>query len=619
MLASRRDLRRWVSVALIMTACLAALPTEAQEPVSSKRVLVLHTTRQNEQFSVVSERELPKLLAEGFGDRVDYYTEYFDRHRFPHPEYEDVYVDFLRRKYQGYRFDLMFLFGDLAMDFMPAYRDVLFPGTPVVFYSQTPPVGPIVNSTGLINRLQFAPSIEMALALQPDLEHVFVVSGAAATDQRFERQARAEFAGFEGRVAFTYLSGLKTPDLERRLRTLPPRSAVYYVMVSHDGTGAVPQQMAYLARVAAIANAPTYSWADVSVDAGIVGGRRRDQVAQVKAISALALRVLRGEAAGSIPVSSPDTDVDQVDWRQLRRWGLDESRLPSATTVVFRPPSMWNQYRDYIIGAFVLILAQAALIGALLVERAQRQRVEFELRSSERELRGSEARLRGSYEQIRILTRRLLGEQEAERARIARELHDDINQQLALLSFELESLRRVGPQNRTSQRIATTLETVRSIATSVRELSHRLHPSRLRLMGLVAAIEALIRDLSLPDVTVAFHHHHVPPDIDETVAVCVFRIAQEALGNALKHSEARHIWVDLVGGPSSVALTVADDGKGFDAERPSNGGLGLISMRERVESVGGALEIQTRPTGGTRVIVNVPTQSPEAAFAAASA
>ena len=308
------------------------------------------------------------------------------------------------------------------------------------------------NSTGLINPLHFSRSLDLALALQPDLKHVYVVSGAGALDRRNESQARAEFRPFEGRVEFTYLSGLVMQDLEARLRTLPPHSAVFYVVVSQDGAGEHFQQMPYLSRVAAAANAPTYSWADAAVDAGIVGGRRRDQVAQMKAIATLALRVLRGERADDIPVSSPDTDVDAVDWRQLRRWGLDESRLPAGTRVLFREPSMWDQYQRYIIGAVVLMLAQSALIAGLLVQRAKRQRVERELRGSERELRGSQAKLRVSYDRIRDLSRRLLGEQEAERARIARELHDDINQQLAILSIELDGLRSDQLQVHTAER-----------------------------------------------------------------------------------------------------------------------------------------------------------------------
>jgi signal transduction histidine kinase len=330
----------------------------------------------------------------------------------------------------------------------------------------------------------------------------------------------------------------------------------------------------------------------------------------MKAIAALALRVLRGERADTIPLSSPNTDVDQVDWRQLRRWGLDESRLPPGTRVMFREPSTWDQYQRYISGAVVLMLAQTALIAGLLVQRGKRRRVEIELR-------GSQAKLRVSHDRIRDLSRRLLGEQEAERARIARELHDDLSQQLAILSIDLDRLRSdPSLPVHSAKRLSQALETAQGISTSLRDLSHQLHPSKLRLIGLVAALDNLRRDLSPPHVPIAFSHRDIPAEIDQTIALCVFRVAQEALRNAVQHSDARHIEVDLTAGPSSIALTIIDDGKGFDVNGLPNAGLGLISMRERVESVGGILEIHATPASGTRLTATVPTRVSEPALAA---
>jgi signal transduction histidine kinase len=600
----RGGVRHTVVWAAMLAACVLGTIAKAQSDNRPTRVLVINSTRQNQQFFMVSERELPKLLSDGVGRPVDYYTEYLDVHRFSHTDFEAVYVDFLRRKYEGRRFDLILLMGNPAMDFMARHRQALFRGTPVVFYTLSQPGSDIENATGLINTLRFGPSIDLALALQPDLEQVYVVSGAAASDRDYERQARAEFRRFDGRLEFAYLSGLATTDLEERLRRLPARSAVYYAVASEDGEGASVQQMAYLARVAAAANAPTYSWADLSVDAGIVGGRRRDQVAQMKAIATLAVRVLRGERPDDIRVASPKTDVDAVDWRQLRRWGLDESRLPAGTRVLFRAPGMWDQYWRYIIGAAVLILAQTALIGGLLLQRARRQRVE-------RALRGSQVRLRLSYDRIRSLSRRLLGEQEAERARIARELHDDVNQQLTLLALELDRIRARELPADGERRLAHALQTAHDVATSVRELSHRLHPSRLQLIGLVAGLDSLRRDVSPPHLPIAFSHRNVPREIDPEVALCLFRVAQEALANAVKHSQAGHIRIELAGGPSGLGMRINDDGKGFDIERMSDGGLGLTSMRERVEAIGGVMEIRTAPGAGTHLRITVPIHSPE--------
>jgi len=359
-----------------------------------------------------------------------------------------------------------------------------------------------------------------------------------------------------------------------------------------------------LSRVASAANAPTYSWADPAVETGIVGGARRDQLAQTKAIATLALRVLGGERVEDIPVSSLDTDVEQVDWRQLRRWGIAESRIPDGVRVLFREPTVWDQYQRYIVGAAILMMAQTALILGLLVQRTKRRRVELELR-------GSQSKLRVSYDRIRHLSRQLLMEQEAERARISRELHDDINQQLAVLSIELD---RIGPEQLPTQsvkRLNAAVEMAHGISKSLRDLSHRLHPPRLTPAGLVTALENLCRELSTPHLTITFSHRDLPPEIDDSTTLCLFRVAQEALVNAVKHSEARRVWIDLVGEPSEVALTVGDDGKGFVVDGVASAGLGLISMRERVESVGGVLEVQPTLASGTRLRVTVPVRVPD--------
>jgi signal transduction histidine kinase len=130
--------------------------------------------------------------------------------------------------------------------------------------------------------------------------------------------------------------------------------------------------------------------------------------------------------------------------------------------------------------------------------------------------------------------------------------------------------------------------------------------------GLVAALENLCRDLSPAGMTITFSHRDLPAEIDDSTTLCLFRVAQEALVNAVKHSDAGRAWIDLAGEPSGLTLTVGDDGKGFVVNGTPSAGLGLISMRERVESVGGVLEVQPTPMLGTRVSVCVPTRVPDA-------
>jgi len=153
------------------------------------------------------------------------------------------------------------------------------------------------------------------------------------------------------------------------------------------------------------------------------------------------------------------------------------------------------------------------------------------------------------------------------------------------------------------------LNRTKGISSSVHDLSHRLHPARLRLIGLVAALQGLQRELPQSDIVVTVTHDNVPPGLPPELTLCLFRVAQEALQNAFKYSKARKLTVHLGGGPAQITLTIADDGVGFDVDAAWGKGLGLVSMSERLDAIGGRLEIRSRPGAGTLIAVNVPVRA----------
>jgi signal transduction histidine kinase len=566
-----------------------------------KEVLVLYGARRDSQITIAGERELPARLSASIPQGIDYYAEYLDVPRFPQSAYRDAFSEFLRRKYDGHHFDAVVAVGDLAIQFLAAYRGQLFAESPIVFHSYLRSSYRLANATGIISKLNFGKALELAMALQTDLRHVFVVSGASPMDRKVERDAREEFRQFERRIDFTYLSGLATPDLHERLRTLPARSAVYFVMVNEDGAGQQVQTTDYLRDVAALANAPTYSWAATDAQAGIVGGSQRDQVAEMKAIADLTMRVIQGERAESIPTSTPNLDVMQVDWRQLQRWNISERRVPAETRIRFREPTIWDRYRLYVLGASAVVLAQMALIAALFVQRIW-------TRSAEALARASRDELRISYVHIRDLAGRLLAAQEAERARVARELHDDISQELALLIFDLDVLCGAAPGLHVDAAAVarSAAQRVHTLSKTIHVLSHQLHPARLQLVGLISALDSLRREITRPNLDISITCENVPANLPSAVSLCLFRVTQEALHNILKHSRARTVTLRLVGTPRSTALIVTDDGVGFDPENAVSQGVGLISMRERTEALGGEISVTSRPGHGTRIEVIVP-------------
>jgi signal transduction histidine kinase len=593
----RSPLRPWL-LAVVMFLGPVGLAATAYAQTTQKRVLVLYSTRRDSQFSMIGERELPRILDGGLARNLDYYAEFVDLSRAPEPEYRTAFRDFLRQKYQGVRFDLVIALQDPAVDFVNDHGDVLFPDTPVVFLTNTPVARRRPNSTGLILERNFAATVTFIRQLQPDVEHVFIVTGAAATDRAYEEAVRRQLQPLSGsELTFHYLSGLMIADLEARLSRMPEHSAAYYVIVSSDPAGARPHPLNYVDRIAAVANAPTYSWVDSTINHGIVGGSLYSQGAAVDRVGQLALRVLGGESADSIPAVAVDLNSNQVDWRQLRRWRIDEERLPAGTLIRFRDPNLWDRYRGYVFAAVALSAIQTALIAGLLIQRRRRRRAEGGLRETQNALIGS-------HERNRDLAARLLRAQEIERSRIARELHDDICQRMLLLTIELESVAHGEARD-----VADAVTVARGISHSLRELSHQLHPTRLRVIGLVKALESLCTEVThAAGVAIAFTHDNVPAALPADVMLCLFRVAQEALQNAVKYSRATELSVDISGTSQGLILTIRDNGVGFDVDAAWKNGIGLRSMSERLQEAGGTLTLTAGAGVGTLLVAILPAQ-----------
>jgi PAS domain S-box-containing protein len=204
----------------------------------------------------------------------------------------------------------------------------------------------------------------------------------------------------------------------------------------------------------------------------------------------------------------------------------------------------------------------------------------------------------------------LIEAQEKERSRIARDLHDDICQRLALLSMEIEQTNRGTDASPAATK--RSLEEIRrhcsDIAGDVQSLSHQLHSSKLEYLGVAAAIRGFCQEFSgQHDVTIAFTEENVPRHLPKDISLCLFRVTQEAVHNAAKYSGVSQFGVELIATPDNIQLVVSDSGAGFDVEEAKkNRGLGLVSMQERVHLVHGTLAINSTPGRGTTILAAVP-------------
>jgi signal transduction histidine kinase len=224
-------------------------------------------------------------------------------------------------------------------------------------------------------------------------------------------------------------------------------------------------------------------------------------------------------------------------------------------------------------------------------------------------LRAREQSLRQTREGLRKLAAKLLHAQEEERRRIAREMHDDWTQRLALLSIDVAKVEKcLGTPERALPLLRAMQEQLVGLSEDVHALSRQLHPSILDDLGLVEALRSECASFSRREgIEVAYHPEEVPLSVPKDVALCVYRVAQEALRNLAKHAAAREAWVTLAATDSELLLRVQDKGVGFDpAAASSQPGLGLSSMEERARLIQAQLSVKSAPERGTTVEMRVP-------------
>ena len=222
-------------------------------------------------------------------------------------------------------------------------------------------------------------------------------------------------------------------------------------------------------------------------------------------------------------------------------------------------------------------------------------------------------------ESLADMGRKLIEAHEEERTWIARELHDDVNQRMALLAIELDRWNQQLPPSAVEfhDHIHHAIQRLSDIATDIQALSHRLHSSKLEYLGLVAAAKSFCKELSEQQkVEIDFSDMAIPRGVPKEISLCLFRVLQETLQNAVKHSGVRHFKVELRGTEGEIQLTVSDLGVGFDPQDTIHRrGLGLISMRERMQLVSGEISIQSRPGSGTTIHARVPLRGTDSMLA----
>jgi PAS domain S-box-containing protein len=801
------------------------------------------------------------LIVDGCGTPVHFSFEYVESSSsLADPSRTRETTSYLHEKYRGQTFQLVIVIGEETLAFVEQIRAKLFPDAALLFFVVNPQdtsglLSRKPDRTGIIQKLNYLPTLQLALRQNPGTHHVIVVSGSSEPEKLEMKAAREQFRGYESTLAFQYMSDLRFAELGDRLARAQPDSIILFLDFETDSSGEqfIPRRI--LPAIAKAAKRPIYGTLSSFVAGGVVGGSVADLGEVGRMLGNEGVRILKGEKPENIPVTTGDFQHYVLDWRQLQRWGISEKQLPPDSVVLQWEHSPWELYRWRILGLATLLLIETLLIIFLLRNVAKRKRAQAALRRKEEDLaeaqrlarvgnwlwdpktrapvswseelyrihgrdrslplpsheefaqlftpaswarlsvamekalqtdsvgelelemvrrdgstgwlavrgvtvrdaagrvthlRGtaqditerkraeqslleSEKRFRlvantapvmiwtsgldklcdyfnqpwldftgrpleaelgngwaegvhpedlavcldtytkafdarqpfkmqyrlrrhdGEYrwlldaavprftgqatfagyigsciddtdrklaeEALSTVGRRLIEAHEEERSRIARELHDDINQRLALLANRIQEFEQDTSANGdTAQKEPRQAlwKLTNEIATDIQHMSHQLHPSKLHYLGLAATARDLCHEFSRQHkIEIECVVRDLPHDLEESASLSLFRTLQESLRNVVKHSDARHVKVELTCQSGVVRLRVSDDGIGFNPEHVrSYYGLGLVSMRERLRSVGGEFSIWSRPSLGTQVEGQVPTTTKAAGRAA---
>ncbi|RPH92674.1 MAG: sensor histidine kinase [Lysobacterales bacterium] len=567
-------------------ACLALWtgPAPAQAAEKALQVLILNSYDESTvpyaQARGAFMEELPRLLQ----SRVAFRQYDLEARGHELEKDHDLKVRLLQSRFTDAQPDLVVAIGPPAVHFSEHLRGAFGAEPPFIVVSAKEYTDPVVlraADAAVATRIPYAESVQDILRLKPDTSSILFVFGASEHERRLAAAAGQVLQARFPEISFEFTNDTSIRELEVRLGRLDDGFAVLYGFMDSDANGAVMDDDDVLQLLRSASVVPLFGMFYEHLGRGIVGGRLMQLREAGRATARSAAQILRSGAAQHprvlVALSAPT-----YDWRELSAWSIAPARLPPGSVVRYKPPSFLEQYSGWVVLITLVVTAQTLLVGALMLQSRRRRRAELASRD---------------------LSSRLINAHEEERRRIARELHDDLSQRLARLSIDASYV-AANPDTGAARDVLKNMqpELVR-VSKDVHDMSYRLHPSLLQDLGLAAALRSECDRLRRHSTAVIVDRiGELTLPLSQEAALCVYRIAQEALHNAIRHARAATIEIALENGAEGLDIRVRDNGQGFEtAGAKSHAGLGLSSMRERARLVDGSLQILSRPGQGTTV------------------
>ena len=580
---------------VVSFACSAAL---AAEP---KRVMLLHSFGPGVKPWSDYARAIREELSRQSLWPLDLREHSLVTARFGDEDPEVPFVSYLSAVFAKHPLDLIVSIGAPAAAFIQRHRQQLFPTTPMVLtvvdqrrvqYSAL-----TVNDTVVAVSINYLLAFENILQVLPDTKTVAVVVGNSPIEKYWKEEIGHEVKPLTNRIALTWYNDLSFEDILKRAAALPPQSAIFWELMVVDAAGVSHEEGSALTRLHAVANAPIFTYTDAFFGREVVGGPQIPVLEAGRKTAEVAVRILGGETASDIKIPPVGFGTPKFDWREMQRWGISESRLPPASEIHFRSPTIWDQYRWHIMFVAAIILVQTALILGLMYEHRRRTIAEADS-------------LRRANELARVNRIATIGE-------LSASLAHEINQPLAaIVASGSAGLRWLARQTPDVDEVRTSLQLVikegnraSAIVDKVRAMFRKDSGRRtpVDVNRLVLDTLSLTRDKiqahNVSVETALFESSNLWVSADQVqLQQLIFNLIVNAI-EAMSSEPCSHT-LRIASGlddNDSVLITVEDSGPGiapenldkiFDAfftTKPDGMGMGLAICRSIVEAHGGRL------------------------------
>jgi signal transduction histidine kinase len=594
------------AVVVWLEACFGYSPARADPPLSHS-VLVLDQSAPLRPWSSTIIGAVQSAKSDKSGNPISYHVQHLDLFGFGKRRYDENLRNHLSDKYKDKPIDVILSIGPGALDLALKLRASEWPAVPIVFTAVSEATAPHPippNTTGIFVQKTFANMVKAARTIIPSLKRLVLV-GNPFEGAVYYPQFAKEIPEFSVEFEIVDLMGLPVTEIRQRVAALPSDSAVFYFGINADPERTYASAVEALPLIAETTNQPIIGDTEPHIGAGAIGGFVMSPGEIGRDAGRLVVRVLDGEDASNIPVTTGIALKPMFDWRQLQRWNISESMLPAGSEVRFRPLGMWGQYSAQILAACFALLFQTTLICWLVYENRRRHLAEVRSRSAMAELTHMNRR--------------------AAAGQLSASLTHEVNQPLAsIVTRASAALRWLRAENPNVEKVKASLEGILAaghragdIVASVRAMFKKDAPQKAS-----TDINEIIRTvLSIVRVELQKNNIDLQTQLDEHLSPVQgdkVQLQQVVLNLVMNGIEAMHsvrprvlkVQTDQAK-PSLVHVLVEDTGTGIDPSRlhrifeplfttkATGMGMGLAICQSIIESHGGRIRVSPAVTRGS--------------------